>query len=200
MSLDDALFLVDRGGTNYHSKGSDIGDRMVAGDTVLVQRGTDRFKATYTGSWDKIQDSDLVLAWDGTNNRKVTGANFKALFTPPLPPGIAEWYWGGLKTDFDEVKMCDKPGRAIYWSTSNYLAHTDKNGVDISNVVSDAFDTKGLWYKHNDSPAISIPSSNSPSHNWGYCNYYQNTLNYQSLGPASSGGILRCYDYDPDAV
>ena len=47
MSLDDALFLVDRGGTNYHSKGSDIGDRMVAGDTVLVQRGTDRFKATY---------------------------------------------------------------------------------------------------------------------------------------------------------
>ena len=28
MSLDDALFLVDRGGTNYRSKGSDIGDRM----------------------------------------------------------------------------------------------------------------------------------------------------------------------------
>ena len=48
MSLDAALFLVQRGGTNYHSKGSDIGDRMVAGDTVLVQRGTDRFKATYT--------------------------------------------------------------------------------------------------------------------------------------------------------
>ena len=88
MSLDAALFLVQRGGTNYHSKGSDIGDRMVAGDTVLVQRGTDRFKATYTGSWDKIQDSDLVLAWDGTDNRKVTGANFKTLlFTPPLPPG-----------------------------------------------------------------------------------------------------------------
>ena len=65
MSLDNALFLVQRGGTNYHSKGSNIGDRMVAGDTVLVQRGTDRFKATYTGSWDKIQDSDLVLAWDG---------------------------------------------------------------------------------------------------------------------------------------
>ena len=121
-------------------------------------------------------------------------------FEPPAPPPdpIAEWYWEGDKVDFDEVKMCDKPGRAIYWSTSNYLPHTDKNGVDISNVVSDAFNTKGLWYKHDDSPAISIPSSNPPSHNWGYCNYYQNTLNYTRLGPASSGGILRCYDYDPD--
>ena len=164
-----------------------------------MQRGTDRFKATYTGSWDKIQDSDLVLAWDGTNNRKVTGVNFKTLFFSPPPNPIAEWDWKGDKIDFDEVKMCNKPGRAIYWSTSNYLAHTDKNGVDISNVVSDAFDTKGLWYKHDDSPAISIPSSNSPSHNWGYCNYYQNTLNYKRLGPTSSGGILRCYDYDPDA-
>ena len=199
MSLDAALFLVQRGGTNYHSKGSDIGDRMVAGDTVLVQRGTDRFKATYTGSWDKIQDSDLVLAWDGTNNRKVTGANFKTLFVPPPPDPIAEWDWKGTKPDFDDVKMCDKPGIAIYWSLTNYLAHTDKNGVDISNVVSDAFDTKGLWYKHNDSPAISIPSSNPPSHNWSYCHYYQNTLNYTSLGPTSSGGVLRCYDYDPDA-
>ena len=81
MSLDDALFLVDRGGTNYHSKGSDIGDRMVAGDMVLVQRGTERFKATFDGSaWTKIQDSDLLLTWDGTSNRMVTGANFKTLF------------------------------------------------------------------------------------------------------------------------
>ena len=81
MALDNALFLVDRGGTNYRSKGSDIGDRMKSGDRVLVQRGTNHFKATYDGSgWDKIRDSDLLLAWDGTNNRKVTGENFKALF------------------------------------------------------------------------------------------------------------------------
>ena len=82
MSLDDALFLVDRGGTNYHSKGSDIGDRMVAGDSVLVQRNNQRFKATYDGSdWNAIQDDDLLLAWDGIKNRRVTGANFKTLFT-----------------------------------------------------------------------------------------------------------------------
>lgn len=82
MALDNALFLVQRDSTRYRSKGSDIGDRMVAGDIVLVQREANHFKATYNGSsWDKIQDSDLLLAWDGTNNRRVTGANFKALFT-----------------------------------------------------------------------------------------------------------------------
>ncbi len=95
MSLDNALFLVQRGETNYHSKGSDIGDRMATGDTVLVQRGTNHFKATYTGSWDKIQDSDLVLAWDGTNNRKVTGANFKTLFVQLDPEvEITRWDYG----------------------------------------------------------------------------------------------------------
>ena len=81
MALDDALFLVQRGSTSYRSKGSDISDKMKSGDMVLVQRGANHFKATYDGSgWDKIQDSDLLLAWDGTNNRRVTGENFKALF------------------------------------------------------------------------------------------------------------------------
>ena len=81
MALDDALFLVQRGSTSYRSKGSDISDKMKSGDMVLVQRGTNHFKATYDGSgWDKIQDSDLLLAWDGSNNRRVTGENFKALF------------------------------------------------------------------------------------------------------------------------
>ena len=47
MSLDDALFLVDRGGTNYHSKGSDIADRIQVGDKVLVQRNDERFYTWY---------------------------------------------------------------------------------------------------------------------------------------------------------
>ena len=84
--LDDALFLVQRGTTHYRSAGVDIGERMVAGDMVLVQRGTDHFKATYNGTdWPTIQDDDLVLAWDGTNNRKVTGENFKPLFGRACP-------------------------------------------------------------------------------------------------------------------
>ena len=47
MSIDDALFLVDRGGTNYHSKGSDIADRIQVGDKVLVQRNDERFYTWY---------------------------------------------------------------------------------------------------------------------------------------------------------
>ena len=83
MALDNALFLVDRGGTNYRSKGQDIGTKMKANDSVLVQRGDEHFQAIYNGtSFNQIADTDLVLAWDGTNNRKVTGKNFKALFAP----------------------------------------------------------------------------------------------------------------------
>lgn len=84
---EDALFLVDRGGTNYHGKGSDLNDRMVAGDIVLVQRDNVRYKATYGGgsTWPTIQDDDLVLAWDDEKSRKVSGANFKALFDVGCP-------------------------------------------------------------------------------------------------------------------
>ena len=84
---EDALFLVDRGGTNYHGKGSDLNDRMVAGDIVLVERNDERFKATYGGgsTWPTIQDTDLVLAWDDEKSRSVSGANFKALFDVGCP-------------------------------------------------------------------------------------------------------------------
>ena len=84
---EDALFLVDRGGTNYHGKGSDLNDRMVAGDSVLVQRDNVRYRATYGGgsTWPTIQDDDLVLAWDDEKPRKVSGANFKALFDVGCP-------------------------------------------------------------------------------------------------------------------
>ena len=58
MSLDDALFLVDRGGTNYHSKGSDIGDRIQVGDKVLVQRNDQRFYTWYG----KPSDSETPYA------------------------------------------------------------------------------------------------------------------------------------------
>ena len=81
MSLNNALFLVDRGGTNYKVSGANIGSKIRNGDCVLVQRSSNHFKATYgSSSWDKIQDNDLILAWDGSNNRKVKGSNFKALF------------------------------------------------------------------------------------------------------------------------
>ena len=129
MSLDNALFLVDRGGTNYHSKGSDIGDRMVAGDSVLVQRGTDRFKATYDGSsWDKIQDSDLLLAWDGNNSRKVTGANFKTLFNSLYGNFIGDWKQMQLHPDCSSSSY----GNANHnlGDIELYVQYRDSNGVD----------------------------------------------------------------------
>ena len=47
MSLDDALFLVDRAGTNYHCKGYDLKTKLQIGDKILVQRGTEHFHTWY---------------------------------------------------------------------------------------------------------------------------------------------------------
>ena len=143
MSLDDALFLVDRGGTNYHSKGSDIGDRMVAGDSVLVQRGTNHFKATYDGNeWTKIQDSDLLLAWDGTNNRKVTGANFKGLFKDAYAGLLGIW-----KKMYYYVE-CRTDGSANYEDRSKELEiqYRNSDGVDHHQAIVDHIDLGGILY------------------------------------------------------
>ena len=89
MSLDAAAFLVNRGGTNYFCQGKDLADRLQVGDKVLVQRNGQRFTATYADSdWNAIQDDDLLLAWDGSNNRRVTGLNFKTLFGPKEKPTL----------------------------------------------------------------------------------------------------------------
>lgn len=86
MSLSNALFLVNRGGTRYKVSGSSISSKIRNGDQVLVQRGTSIRRATYgSTSWNNIQNSDLILVWDGSNSRRVSGANFKALFAPPVP-------------------------------------------------------------------------------------------------------------------
>ena len=47
MSLDTALFLIERAGENHHCKGSEIKSKMVVGDRVLVQRGGDHYQAWY---------------------------------------------------------------------------------------------------------------------------------------------------------
>jgi hypothetical protein len=201
MTLDTALFLVDRTGTTYHSKGQDIGTKMLANDRVLVQRGDEHFRATYNGSsWDKIQDSDLVLAWDGTNNRKVTGANFKALFVPPGPPPIGEWTWQGHSSDSENYHMCDvRRGTAFTWTanTVTYLAQTDKNGVFAYAAVKYAYDNNGMvWYKYNNSPAVLV--TRSLVFSGPYCYFTHSATNLST--ETSATGVLRCYNYDPDAA
>ena len=93
MSLDDALFLVNRGGTKYKVSGADIGTKIQNNDSVLVQRGTNKFKATYNDGFDKIQDTDLILAYKGGSNYRVSGANFQALLQAPEVQ-ITKWSWG----------------------------------------------------------------------------------------------------------
>ena len=80
MSLDTALFLVDRGGQNFKVSGSTIGDKIKDGDAVLVQRGDTRFKSTYSNGFNTILDTDLLLVRQGDFNYHVTGANFLDLF------------------------------------------------------------------------------------------------------------------------
>ena len=41
----------------------------------------DFFDPAANSGFPDIEDDDLLLAWDGSNNRKVTGANFKTLFS-----------------------------------------------------------------------------------------------------------------------
>lgn len=91
MSLDDALFLVNRGGTKHKVSGADIGTKIQNNDSVLVQRGTNKFKATYNNGFSKIQDTDLVLAYKGGSNYQVSGANFQALLQNEVQ--ITKWSW-----------------------------------------------------------------------------------------------------------
>ena len=80
MSLDTALFLVDRGGTNYRVTGADIEAKLQGGDSLLVQRNGARFRYGYDGTLDEIQDTDLLLVWESNQSKHVTGATFKTLF------------------------------------------------------------------------------------------------------------------------
>ena len=82
MSLDTALFLVNRGGTKYHVAGADINSKVVDGDQFLVQRNGQRYRYSYNSNWDTdIEDTDLLLVWESNQSKSVTGAQFKTLFT-----------------------------------------------------------------------------------------------------------------------
>lgn len=85
MSLDTALFLVDRNGVNHHVTGATASTVMQAGDKVLVQRGADIFQTwyskppatetpymtrrfTYTREFDAVQNKHLHPKGDGVIN------------------------------------------------------------------------------------------------------------------------------------
>ncbi len=137
----------------------------------------------------------------GWQNFRTAMSKGEMQFEPitPLEP-IAEWDWRGERLDTDLSNMCFHPGVAwTYYESTSYLAQTDRNGTNVKNAIDAAWaENNTLWYKHDDSPAVSIPSSKGPIHYNSNCFYTHDRTKVG--GSASSGGILRCYDRNPDAV
>ena len=91
MSIETASLVVQRGAQQFSCKGSDLADKVLAGDLFLVQRGDIASK----GTSDQVQDTDLLACTDTDDvTYKVTGAQFKELLVPkpkelvPLPDGV----------------------------------------------------------------------------------------------------------------
>ena len=83
MSIETAVFAVQRGDQQFSCKGSDLTDKVVTGDLFAIQRGD----TPYKGTSDQVQDTDLLACTDTDGvSYKVTGAQFKTLLVPPLPP------------------------------------------------------------------------------------------------------------------
>ena len=103
MSLQTALFLVARGGTNYKVSGADIEAKLQGGDKLLVQRDGARYWFGYDGTFNEIRDSDLLLVWESNQSKHVTGATFKDLINNSDPPfdleeckiAARDWYVKG---------------------------------------------------------------------------------------------------------
>lgn len=79
MSLQTALFLVERNGSKYRVPGADIKAKLTSGDGLLVQRNDQRHQLVYDGTVDKVQDTDLLVVWESDQTKHITGATFKAL-------------------------------------------------------------------------------------------------------------------------
>ena len=160
MSLDTALFLVDRGGVNHHVTGANAYTVMQPGDKVLVQRGADIFQEVYRDPlpFDTIADDDLLLAWENNQTKHVTGATFKPLFIPPLPP-LGEWNWIGHSTSTALYQMCDNGNQRYAFFKSNwgnlYFDHIDRNGQTAMHTKFRQSVENGdeIWFKVNNHPA-----------------------------------------------
>ena len=134
------------------------------------------------------------MSWQNLKNALNSGqAKFEPL--PPPPPPIAEWNFKGYSDQFEQVKMCDKPGTAIQAYTTFYTAQTDRNGVYIKDIIKDAFRKNStLWFKLDNHPAISVSSGIFFDID-SSCHLKYNIVGFNETNPV---GILRCYDFNPD--
>jgi len=132
MPLDDALFLVDRDGTNYRVAGADIEAKLQGGDGLMVQREGEIHTYRYDGTLDEIEDTDLFLVWEDDQSKHVTGATFKTLFDDPF--------------DFD---TCRTDARAEYIRANNLCESNYCKDVAYENYINslkDCYDAAGQPY------------------------------------------------------
>ena len=86
MSIETAVFAVQRGGQVYSCKGSDLNRNIVGKDLFAVQRGDTTYKLTQG----QVQDNDLLACTDTDGvTYKVTGDEFRDLIVEP---------WEGAET------------------------------------------------------------------------------------------------------
>ena len=102
MSIETAVFAVQRGDTTKKCKGSDLSDKAVTGDLFAVQRGA----TSYKGTSDKVQDTDLLACTD-TNGvtYKVTGDKFKSLFASATPWEDYDIILHVIVTDYNGINV-----------------------------------------------------------------------------------------------
>ena len=99
MSIETAVFAVQRGGKQYKCAGRELKAKTVPGDLFAVWRGY----TPYKGTSDKVRDTDLLACTD-TNGvtYKVTGEKFKSLFGGPWVGVDAVYHV--ITEDYDVIK------------------------------------------------------------------------------------------------
>ena len=88
MSIDTSNFAVERDGQLYRVLGSELADKLQAGDLLVVQRGDTQYKYTVADPIvaDDILDDDLFACTDTDDvTYKVTGEVMKTLIKTTDP-------------------------------------------------------------------------------------------------------------------
>ena len=128
MSIEAAVFAVQRGKKQYGCIGEELSNKLKDGDLLAIQRGNKVKK----GSSDQVQDTDLLACTDTDGvTYSVTGAQFKSLFGPEAMPW--DGHDGGIfhvisskYTYFNkEVTMWDSDG------TNERKAYNTDRGDDV---------------------------------------------------------------------
>lgn len=125
MTIDpDALLLLERSGTSYKVKFSNIGSVGEAGDLLFCNKAEEpgkSYKVEFS-KWDDIPNTALMLANLGGVSYSITGAQFKTALGPPPPPPLPDG------------------DRYVSFQGSNEVGYSY---MAVNNNTSDSYGTKG---------------------------------------------------------